>query len=84
MTIFRELFLISCNFFIFHRNRFYANEITMRFLLGRFKEKAKICFSTLKTIMENVANNGSPGEIWFFALHVPLPFIYDKVAVVGS
>ena len=62
MTIFRHLFLISCIFCIFHRNRF-TIFMPMRskyvFTQQIIKEMAKICFNTLKIIVVKY------GEIWF-------------------
>ena len=37
----------------------------------QLQEMTKICISTLKIIK---AKCGSPGEIWFFALHALIPF----------
>ena len=64
VTIFRHIFLISCNFFIFNPNKlifFYVNEF-QEFFTVSFKEIIKICAKTLKIIIEKC------GEIWFFAL----------------
>ena len=61
VTIFRHLFLISCTFFIFHRNRFLSlcEWNPNKFLPSRFKQLNKICFSTLRILIVKC------GEIWF-------------------
>ena len=61
VTIFRHIFLISCHFFICHRNKvlsFIVMNSKNCFTMS-FKEMTKICAKTLKTILEIC------GEIWF-------------------
>ena len=65
VTIFRHSFRITCNFFIFHRNKFSFNESHLNFI-GSFKAMTKNCFRILKTIIVKC------GEIWFCALYVDI------------
>ena len=53
VTIFRHLFLISCNFCIFHRNRFisFMPMKSWYIFTQQIKEMAKICFNTLKIVV---------------------------------
>ena len=63
VTIFRHLFSFSCNFCIFHRNRFLSfMSMKSNYIFTRqIKEMAKICFNTLKIIVVKY------GEIWSLA-----------------
>ena len=53
MTIFCCVFVISCNFCIFHRNRFisFMPMKSQYVFTQQIKEMAKICFNTLKIIV---------------------------------
>ena len=61
VTIFRHLFLISCNFCIFHRNRFISfMPMKSKYIFTQqIKEMVKVCFNMLKLIVVKY------GEIWF-------------------
>ena len=71
VTIFRHLFLISCIFFIFHRNRFLSlcRWNTNKFWRSGFKQLTKICFSTLRILMVNVAKYGSISPYDVYTAH---------------
>ena len=69
-TVFRPVFSMSYNFFVFHRNK-YLSLTPMKFkyvLPGSLKEMVKICFGMLKmnTVKWGEIIIGSPGKIWFF------------------
>ena len=61
MTIVPHLFLISCNFCIFHRNKIISfMPMKSKFVFTKqIKEMAKICLNTFKIIVAKY------GEIWF-------------------
>ena len=61
VTKFRHVFFISCNFFVFYRNKFLSFIVmnSKNFFTVCFKEMTKICTKTLKIIIEKCGEIGS-------------------------
>ena len=78
VTIFCHLFLISCNFCIFHRNKFISSmPMKSKYVFTQqIKEMAKICFNTLQIIVVKYC------KIWFPWRNMVLCSTFQKRRVV--